>query len=75
MSAIGFSRSGGGDTVPWPDEPSAYYNLGVALANAGHAVEATQRYLEAKERHLVGSEIWAGATASAFNNLQLEVCA
>ena len=33
-----------------PDKPDAYYNLGVALANSGHDVEAAQRFLEAKER-------------------------
>ena len=42
-----------------PDEPGAYYNLGAALANSGHKVEAAQRFLEAKERYPVGSEMWA----------------
>ena len=41
-----------------PDEPVAYYNLGGALANSWHIVEAAQRYLEAKERFPVGSEMW-----------------
>jgi len=49
-----------------PDEPLAYYNLGVALQNSGHVVEAAQRYLEAMERYPVGSEGWAEATARAF---------
>ena len=57
-----------------PDEPGAYYNLGVALANSGHDVEAAQRYLEAKERLSVGSEDWAEATAKAFNMLRREAC-
>ena len=39
-----------------PDRPAAYFNLGAALDASGHEVEAAQRYLEAKERHLVGSE-------------------
>eukprot|EP00964_Phaeocystis_antarctica_P011980 scaffold6612_cov57-Phaeocystis_antarctica.AAC.1 len=58
-----------------PDKPLAYYNLGVVLANSGHHVEAAQRYLEAKERALVGSENWAQATARAFDMLRQEVCA
>jgi tetratricopeptide (TPR) repeat protein len=29
-----------------PDRPEAYFNLGVALGNSGHFVEAAQRYLE-----------------------------
>ena len=58
-----------------PDEPAAYYNLGGALGNSGHYVEAVQRFLEAKERYPVGSERWAGATASAFDKLRQEQCA
>ena len=37
-------------------------------------MEAAQRYLEAKERHLVGSENWAHATALAFDMLRREAC-
>ena len=58
-----------------PDEPAAYYNLGAALNNSGHAVEAAQRYLEAKERYPVGSANWAEATARAFYLLTQEACA
>ena len=58
-----------------PDEPEAYFNLGAALANSGHYVEAAQRLLEAKERHRVGSEGWAQATAVAFLTLTKEACA
>jgi tetratricopeptide (TPR) repeat protein len=58
-----------------PDRPMAYFNLGAALANSGHDVEAAQRYLEAKERCPVGSEEWAVATASAFSVLIQEACA
>ena len=58
-----------------PDEPVAYFNLGAALDNSGHDVEAAQRYLEAKERYPVGSEGWAKATAAAFNMLGQEACA
>ena len=58
-----------------PDEPLAYYNLGAVLVNSGHLVEAAQRYLEAKERYPVGSELWAKATAVAFDMLRQEVCA
>ena len=57
-----------------PDEPAAYYNLGNALSISGHLVEAAQRYLEAKERCPVGSELWAIATAAAFVKLNLEEC-
>jgi tetratricopeptide (TPR) repeat protein len=58
-----------------PDRPVAYFNLGAALNNSGHYVEAAQRYLEAKERHQVGSVGWAQATATAFNMLIQEPCA
>ena len=58
-----------------PDRPEAYFNLGAALANSEHVVEAAQRYLEAKERFPVGSKLWADATALAFDMLKLEACA
>ena len=58
-----------------PDQPVAYLNLGAALAASGHVVEAAQRYLEAKERCPVGSELWAGATAQAFHALKQAECA
>ena len=38
-------------------------------------MESAQWYLEAKERYPVGSELWARATAWAFNKLRLEQCA
>ena len=38
-------------------------------------MEAAQRLLEAKERHPVGSELWAKATAAAFDMLKLDECA
>ena len=53
----------------------AYYNLGAALNNSAHYVEAAQRYLEAKERFPVGSVEWANATAWAFIMLTKEACA
>jgi tetratricopeptide (TPR) repeat protein len=58
-----------------PNKPGAYYDLGAALCNSGHVVEAAQRYLEAKARCRVGSELWAEATAWAFDMLLHEVCA
>ena len=58
-----------------PDEPEAYYNLGAALANSAHHVEAAQRFLEARERYPVGSEMWVRATAAAFDLLRKEACA
>ena len=58
-----------------PDRPTAYFNLGVALANSAHYVEAAQRFLEARERYPVGSEEWARATAWAFTMLKQEACA
>jgi tetratricopeptide (TPR) repeat protein len=57
-----------------PDEAVAYANLGSALNNSGHFVEAAQRFLEAKERCQVGSELWAEATAYAFILLGREAC-
>ena len=58
-----------------PDEPSSYFSLGVVLSNSGHKVEAAQRILEARERYPVGSELWAMATADAFDKLRLDECA
>ena len=58
-----------------PDEPEAYFGLGAALANSAHHVEAAQRFLEAKERYPVGSDMWAKATAQAFHMLVQEECA
>ena len=58
-----------------PDEPVAYYNLGAALANSAHYVEAAQRYLEARVRYPVGSEDWGEATARVFIMLAREACA
>ena len=55
-------------------ESTAYYNLGAALCNSGHFVEVAQRFLEAKERYPVGSELWAEATAVAFDALRQGVC-
>ena len=37
-------------------------------------MEAAQRFLEAKERHPVGSKNCAKATAYAFNMLRQEAC-
>ena len=58
-----------------PDEAEAYYNLGMALHNSGHEVEAAQRFLEAKELYPVGSEYWAQATAWACSMLTQTKCA
>jgi len=58
-----------------PDRPDAYMNLGIALGDSAHYVEAAQRFLEAKERCPVGSELWARATAQAFTHLKKEECA
>ena len=58
-----------------PDEPAAYFNLGAALNNSAHFVEAAQRFLEAKERCQVGSEGWAMGTAWVFASLVKEECA
>ena len=58
-----------------PDRPEAYFNLGAALNNSVHYVEAAQRFLEARERCPVGSEMWALATAHAFVLLAQEACA
>ena len=38
-------------------------------------MEAAQRYLEARERCPAGSELWAKATAAAFEKLKLPECA
>ena len=57
-----------------PDRPEAYFNLGAALSHSGHFVEAAQWYLKAKERYPVDSELWARATAEAFNKLTQKEC-
>ena len=57
-----------------PDLLEAYFNLGNVLSNAGHLVEAAQRFLEARERTPAGSELWARATAAAFDLLRLKAC-
>eukprot|EP00964_Phaeocystis_antarctica_P130170 scaffold94049_cov67-Phaeocystis_antarctica.AAC.1 len=56
-----------------PGRPTAYFNLGAALVSSAHDAEAAQRYLEAKERYPVDSELWADATAAAFDLLRQEV--
>ena len=58
-----------------PDRPEAYFNLGGALSQSAHFVEAAQRFLEAKERYPVGSVGWARATAGALGMLRQEACA
>ena len=58
-----------------PDKPVAYHNLGAALDNSGHYVEAAQRFFEAKERLPVGSELWAQATSKAISMLIRKECA
>ena len=50
-----------------PEKPVAYCNLGGVLSDSGHYYEAAQRYLEAKERLIVGSKDWAEATARTFD--------
>ena len=47
--------------------------VGAAVSNVGHTMEATQRFLEAKQRYpALGSEDWAQATALAFEMLMQE---
>eukprot|EP00964_Phaeocystis_antarctica_P009626 scaffold5239_cov66-Phaeocystis_antarctica.AAC.1 len=58
-----------------PDRPEAYASLGVSLNNSAHYAEAAQRLLEATERYPVDSEVWAQATAVAFEKLMLKACA
>ena len=60
-----------------PNENAGYLGLGMALSSSGpgHYVEAAQRYLEAKERLPVGSDLWADATARVFGMLATEECA
>ena len=57
-----------------PDEPEAYYNLGVALTNTGRHGKAAESFLRAAARDLYGSAPWADSTAAAFNNLQMPEC-
>ena len=49
--------------------------VGAAVSNVGHTMEATQRFLEAKQRYpALGSEDWAQATALAFEMLMQDDC-
>ena len=57
-----------------PDRHEAYFNLGAVLVNSRHRVEASQCFLEAKERLPVGSRDWATATAWAFSTLTQNEC-
>merc|ERR1711957_375319 len=57
-----------------PDDPLAYFNLGVVLHASGQNVEAAKRYLEAVPRFPVGSENWANAIANAFLSLSEGQC-
>ena len=57
-----------------PDEPEAYYNLGVALTNTGRHGKAAESFLKAAARDLYGSAPWADSMAAAFNNLQMPEC-
>merc|ERR1712129_690578 len=52
-----------------PDDPSAYFNLGLVLHASGQIVEAAKCYLGAVPRFPVGSEDWADAIAEAFRML------
>merc|ERR1740139_1016162 len=58
-----------------PGEPTAYYNLGVALGSSGRPAEAAPLYLQAAARYPEGSENWAFSIASAFDVLCLPDCA
>ena len=56
-----------------PDTPLAYLNLAAVLNDSGHTVEAAQRFLEAKERVPVGSELWLGTGhVKGFRNADAE---
>ena len=48
----------------------AYLNLGNVLSTSEHNAEAAQRFLEAKERYPMGSDLWAKATAEAIDLLR-----
>merc|ERR1740139_1301003 len=58
-----------------PGQPTAYYNLGVALGNSGRHAEAAPLYLQAAARYPEGSEDWADSIGAAFNKLRLPECA
>jgi len=58
----------------WPDQPEAFFNLGVVLERAARRVESAQMYLKAMELHEDGTKKWADAAASAFETLKLDEC-
>ena len=55
----------------WPDEPTPYFNLAVALDRSDRNVESAQMFLKAMELEEDGTEYWARAAASAFALLRL----
>ena len=58
-----------------PGQPEAYYNLGVALGNAGRHTEAAPHLLQAAALFPEGSEDWIDSIAAAFDKLRLPECA
>ena len=61
----GLAQISQGQPRGYRPESRAYYGLGAVLANSGHNVEAAERFLEAMERSLVGSEGWAKSKSKA----------
>jgi len=58
-----------------PGQPTAYFNLGVALDSSGRIAEAAPFYLQAAARSLEGSERWGNSIGAAFGMLRLPECA
>ena len=57
-----------------PEQPEAYWNLGVALDRSSRPVEAVQMYLKAMELNEDDTEDWAESVAAAFLTLKLDDC-
>tara|TARA_B110001452_G_scaffold51156_1_gene39070 strand:- start:156 stop:1061 length:906 start_codon:yes stop_codon:yes gene_type:complete len=58
----------------WPDEPTPYFNLAVALDRSDRNVESAQMFLKAMELFEEGTEDWAISAASAFDLLKHPDC-
>ena len=58
----------------WPDKPTQYFNLGIALDRSDRNVEAAPMFLKAMELYLDGTEDWAASVTSAFDLLKHYGC-
>ena len=58
----------------WPDEPTPYFNLAIALDSSDRNVESAPMFLKAMELYEDDTEYWARAAAKAFDLLKTDAC-